>query len=232
MRTILVWLDTAAPLIALLIGLFAMRSGLLKKNALWLIYYLFTSFLLNGICNIISEFYLINNHFIYHTENILNFIFLSYFFSELKVFARYKNLVKTVMVTFVLMAITFKLVMQNLFSFDSFGFAVSSAVFTMYSFGYYRSLMIDQKGEDLLKLPDFWYVTGILFYYASCFLIFILYSHYAQPGINFGLLWWFQNIMLSIMSLFLIKGFLCRASRTSPSLLLLPVVLFFCYAYS
>ncbi len=220
MRTLIVWLDTIAPMIGFVVGITSTRMSFGNKTKIWLLLYLLSSFLFNGVSNIVSEFFDMNNHVLYHSENLLNFIFLSLFFFHLPALQRYQQFIKFITILFVVAGITYKLVEVNYFIFDSSGFVWSSILFTLYALAFYNGLIQGQKGENLFKLPDFWMVTGVFFYYASCFFIFILYRHYTNLGItNTGMLWRFQNIMLSIMCIFIIKGFLCRASRTSPLLL-------------
>lgn len=220
MRTLIILLDTISPMISFIVGITLTRHVFGNKKLVWLLMYLLSSFLFNGISNVVSEIFDMNNHLLYHSENLLNFIFLSLFFWQLAALNRYQQFIKFITILFVVAGITYKLVEVNYFIFDSSGFVWSSVIFTLYSLAFYNGLIQGQRGENLFDLPDFWMVTGIFFYYASCFFIFILYRHYTNLGVtNIGMLWRYQNIMLTIMCIFIIKGFLCRASRTSPLLL-------------
>lgn len=220
MRTIMVWLDTIAPFLAMATGLYSAKTIPWKKHMVWIFGFVAAIFLVNGICNIVSEFFLINNHAIYHLGNLVNIVLLSLYFYHLPPVWQYKRIIASIAILSVAFNITYKLVQQNISVFDSFGFGLSSFVFTIYAMLFYIGLIQNQKGENLFTIPDFWFVTGIFFYYASCFFIFLLYQHYTRIGItNIGILWKFQNIMLSIMCVSITRGFLCRVSRTSLSLL-------------
>ena len=217
MRTLLVSLDTAGPLLALIAGVLLLKRPFNTKEIKWLLLYLLCGFLFNGAANIISEWYEVNNHILYHIENLLNFILLSAFFSRLPLFEKYRRVFIYVVLFFVLANFSYKVAAGNYHTFDSFGFAWCSIMFTVYSLWYYSEMLQSQKGESLFSIPSFWFVTGILIYYASCFFIFILYRHYTtMQNTAIGLLWRFQNVMLMIMSIFIVKGFVCQASHKSP----------------
>lgn len=220
MRTVMVWLDTLTPFLALATGIYASRTTYWKKQTTWLVGYVVAIFIVNAVGNILSEFFLLNNHAVYHVGNLLNMVMLSLYFFYLPAVGQFKRLVVSLAILTIVLNISYKLIQQNFYIFDSFGFGLSSFVFTIYAMLFYIGLIQNQKGENLFTLPDFWMVTGIFFYYASCFFIFLLYQHYTRLGVtNIGILWKFQNIMLSIMCITIIKGFLCRVSRTTLSLL-------------
>jgi hypothetical protein len=220
MRTFLVSLDMTAPLLALIAGLFLLKNFLFKSSSGWLVWYLLSCLLFNAAANIISEMYEVNNHILYHIENQLNFIFLSIYFCSLPLLAKFKRFIISTTILFTIVNISYKIIAANYDVFDSPGFALSSIFFSIYCLCYYAALLQAQKGEDLFAMPAFWFVTGILVYYACCFFIFILYRFYTMQGnSNIGILWYFQNVMLAIMSIFIAKGFVCQASYKSPILL-------------
>ena len=217
MREFFVSLDTISPLLAFLAGILLFRNAFMPREIKWLQLYLLCSFLFNGAGNVLSEFYEINNHFLYHIQNQLNLIILSFYFIQLPLLAKHSLVIILTGILFTIANVSWKLSSGNYTIFDSFGFAWSSVIFTIYCLLYYAALLHSQKGENLFSIPTFWFVTGILIYYACCFFIFILYRHYSMLG-NTGLLWRFQNVMLMIMSIFIAKGFVCQASHKSPSL--------------
>ena len=80
MRTLIILLDTISPMISFIVGITLTRHVFGNKKLVWLLMYLLSSFLFNGISNVVSEFFDMNNHVLYHSANLLNFIFLSLFF--------------------------------------------------------------------------------------------------------------------------------------------------------
>ena len=220
MSEFLVWLDTIAPLVALFILCVFYRNHNFPPHFRWLIAFLACMAIINGLGNVLMNFFEANNHIYYHFGNQLNFVFVTFFFANLSILKRYKRYFILVLVLFTITNAIYKIRTGNYHVFDSLGFGTCSIAFTLASLMFYASLLQQQEKEELFKMPSFWLVTGILLYYACCFFVFLVYRHFTLLEVaEIGRLWRFQNCMLAIMSIFIVKGFQCQASRRSPRLL-------------
>jgi len=213
----MVWLDTTAPLAALFIFFVFFRNKDFPQHLGWLIVFLLCTAIINGIGNVLMNFFEANNHIYYHIGNQLNFVFVTSYFANLTVLKKYKRSFYLAIVLFTVINALYKVISANYHVFDSFGFGSCSVAFTLFSLMFYAGLLQQQEKEDLFKMPSFWLVTGILLYYACCFFVFLVYRHFTLLQVaDIGKMWRFQNFMLAIMTIFIVKGFQCQASRRSP----------------
>ncbi|NVK84942.1 MAG: hypothetical protein HWE21_11520 [Cytophagia bacterium] len=71
---------------------------------------------------------------------------------------------------------------QNLRLIPTNGIFVISGVFIFWGFSYFYSLLKQSQFKSLEKEPVFWFTTGVLMYYSSTVLIFLLVYNYLEQG--------------------------------------------------
>lgn len=211
MMKILIWLDVLAPALILITILYYFKLLQVHNEILWLLCFALLNFVVNLIGDIYSEVLQKNNHLFFHIENIGNFIILSQFF---KFQLKKKYFINALLLSFIILNLFYTILNRSLYRFDLFGFLGCSLVFTTYSLIYYYRLIIAPADPDLKKLSSFWYVTAFFIYYTTCNFIFLVYPYFSDKQENYhGGLWQFNNIMLLLMSVLLIKGVLCQAHQ-------------------
>jgi hypothetical protein len=80
---------------------------------------------------------------------------------------------------------------------------------------FFRELFARPEPVDLLKEPSFWLVTGMFFYLATIFPLFLTRSWLHSHGL-FKVaqsLYSINNFALSVTYLLFIKGFTCRTRK-------------------
>lgn len=210
-KIFLVWLDCIAPALILIAIIYYFKILRLSSETIWLLYFAGLNFVINFVGDIYSEVLEKNNHLFFHIENIGNIIILSQFF---KYQLKKKYLINALLFSFLALDLIYIIVNQSFYRFDLFGFFGCSLVFTAYSLMFYHGLIIAPADLNLKRLSSFWYVTAFFIYYTTCNFIFLVYPHFSKKQENYhGGLWQFNNIMLLLMSILLIKGVLCQAHQ-------------------
>lgn len=71
---------------------------------------------------------------------------------------------------------------QSLWVVPTNGIFVISGIFIFWGFSYFYSLLRQTQFKSLEKEPVFWFTTGVLMYYSSTVLIFLLVYNYLEQG--------------------------------------------------
>ena len=86
--------------------------------------------------------------------------------------------------------------------------ATEAAIMLFYCLQYYIFLMLEERTMPLTKQPGFWIVTGLTFYVATSFFIFLFYSHLVNEDWKFAVdIWDVHNIVFIILCIFIAKQF-------------------------
>lgn len=193
---------------ALLIPLAFLSRG--KIIPLWLKpirIYVVAAFLINIAATLIQKYKVIwgfhpgdffwSNNFLYNIHSIIRFLLFSWFFILLN--QRFMHRVKWVLpYIFILFIFINFIVFENLFSRNMLSsrlLATEAALLLFYCLQYYIFLMIEDKSIPLKKQPGFWIVTGLSFYVATSFFIFLFYNYLIEQNIEFAVdIWDVHNI--------------------------------------
>lgn len=71
---------------------------------------------------------------------------------------------------------------QSLWVVPTNGIFVISGIFIFWGFSYFYSLLRQTQFKSLEREPVFWFTTGVLMYYSSTVLIFLLVYNYLEQG--------------------------------------------------
>ncbi len=211
LKSILVWLDVLAPAFILIAIIKYYRFQCFSAQIKWLFYFACLNFGINTIGDIYSEVLQRNNHLFFHIENFGNFFILSQFF---KIHFKKKYFINAVLIGFTALNIFYTTLNCSYHRFDIFGYMGSALIFSVYSLLYYHKLIKSPVNVDLKTYAPFWFITAFFIYYATCNFIFLVYPYFSSKKETYhGGLWQFNNVMLLLMSVLLIKGILCQVYR-------------------
>lgn len=156
-----------------------------------------------------------NNLWMYHLYAVASFILTSLYFIFISPDLKLKRVIRIVIILFIIFSVINILLWQGLNEFDSNGFTIASFVFIIYSILYYYGQL--RKAEVLFieRLPNFWIVTGIFFYYAGCFFLFLVYYDIGTKRFRDlplpGGTWTIQQIMFIVLMIcFSVGILLCK----------------------
>jgi hypothetical protein len=109
----------------------------------------------------------------------------------------------------------------GLLRFHSLSNSILSVSMVIFSFRYY-SLLLGEKGYfNLKKMPEFWWVSGSLFYYfgsTSCNLFFELLSHQNSAFFKFPVRYYIFNVIIIILYSCWSYAFICRYKQRKLSI--------------
>jgi len=209
--SILSYLDIVPPILLLLVELISPRVTFRSD---YILLFVITEALLNSSAMLLYRLFRIPNLFIYNVNIIVSFLILSAFFWCILHFSRKKLFFTVATVFFVIFIIFNSLKLENFITdFNSNTYGLASFILVTYCFIYYLD-KLKHPTKSITNSRDFWYVTGLLTYYASCFFIFISYNSLTNSNNrHITSLWPIHNILFLIMCVYFYKGMLCN--RTS-----------------
>ncbi len=129
-----------------------------------------------------------SNNFIYNIHSIIRLLLFSYFFILLR--QRFMHRVKAMLpfVFIILTCINF-IFFEDFFNHNMFSnrlLATEAAILLFYCLQYYIYLTIEDRNTPLKKQDGFWIVTGLSFFVASSFFIFLFYTYLTQENLLFA----------------------------------------------
>jgi hypothetical protein len=210
------FLDTIPPVTLVLYALISSKAGW-RDFIFW---FLLLQAGLNTAANILEHFYDMNNLYLYHVNCILSFLLISGYFIGILTYSYAKPLLLTVMGLFLIFAVVNILFWEGLDNFNSNTYSVASFFIVAYCLLYYYQKLTNPATMSIFESRDFYYVTGLLTYFTSCFFIFVSYRKLTQEDVsNLGLLWMIHNVVFLIMCIYFLIGFLCKPSPQRYNLL-------------
>lgn len=199
------YLDSISPLL-LVLYLLLSRTRMEKRD--YLFWFLLAQTLINGYAIILDQLLDRPNLYLYHANCALSFLILSAYFRHILTFGRAKSIVFSILFLFSLFFIVNLLLWEDLSTFNSNSFGLASLILVAYCFLYYLENLIYPKPFLITKTRNFWFVTGILTYYASSFFIFITYRSLTEQEIkDIGILWQIHNVVFLVLCVYLLIGY-------------------------
>jgi hypothetical protein len=108
------------------------------------------------------------------------------------------------------------LLQEDLGAFSNIAVALESIIIIIPCLTYFRELFTRAEPVDLLREPSFWLVTGIFFYLATIFPLYMTRSYLISHGL-IGVsksLSSINNFALSITYLLFIRSYTCRIKKS------------------
>lgn len=204
-RFIIDWAEVIAPLIALPFVLYRKNIPAYLKPVKA---YVIIALLLNLVATMIWKRqylglpelpkYLQSNNFIYNIRSIASLLLFSRFFILLN--QRFLHRVKAALpfLFAILVAANF-VFFEDFFNYNMFSnrlLATEAAFLLFYCLQYFIYLTIEDRTTSLKKQPGIWIVTGLTFYVAASFFIFLFYIYLTQEDWKFAVdIWDVHNIV-------------------------------------
>lgn len=217
MKQVIDNLDSISPLIVLL---YVLSFRKLRGDNIFVFYYVLMQFLLNlfsSIKSFINPTY--NNIWIYQLNALLSLIILTIFFQKTNPYA--KNVYAKAMNLLFIILVCSIICYEKQDAFNSISYSSVSIIITFFCLYYYWYLMKETPTQSLRQNPIFFFVTGLLIYYSTNILTFATYHTLTIDNVatnSIAILWKFHNFMLTVLCIFLLKGFACiTSSKTPPS---------------
>ncbi|MGV3585936.1 MAG: hypothetical protein ACO1OF_02945 [Adhaeribacter sp.] len=208
------YLDVVPPFLLIV---FALANPQISVRRDYIFWYLVVQTLLNTISMIIYQVFDGSNLVIYNTNCVITFLLLSGYFASILQFKDTKKVIIGVAVLFLVVLIFNALKFEHIVDqFNSNMYGLAAFIVVVYCFLYYLQNLLNPT-KDIVKTVDFWYVTGLLTYYASSFFIFITFNYLMQSNSQYNtgikILWPIHNILFLVMCGYLFKGMLCKRSQ-------------------
>lgn len=208
------YLDVVPPFLLIV---FALASSYVTFRRDYIFWYLVVQTLLNTISMIIYEVFDGSNLIIYNTNCVITFLLLSGYFASLLQFTDTKKVITGVSVLFLVVLFFNALKFEHIVDqFNSNMYGLAAFILVVYCFLFYLQNLLNPT-KDIVQTVDFWYVTGLLTYYASSFFIFITFNYLMQSNSQYNtgikILWPIHNILFLVMCGYLFKGMLCKRSQ-------------------
>ncbi len=185
-----------------------------------LFYYVLMQAILNFTASIIVDvFFKTNNIWLYQLNCFLSFVILFSFFKKF-IFFRVSNLAINIFAAVFMCFLAIIIFFESQNAFNSLSYTTVSIAITFLCLNYYWFLISKMPTESILKNPFFFIVTGLLIYYSSNILVFASYRFLTIEHVqtkSFWILWKFHNFMLTLMCIFILKGFTCVTSPKTRS---------------
>lgn len=107
------------------------------------------------------------------------------------------------------------LIGKGIYQFNDLAVFFESVIIVFLCLVFFRELFTRPEPIDLLRDPSFWLVTGIFFYVATIFPLFLTASYLRTHGLEKinRTLYSINNFAISITYLIFIKGYTCRTKR-------------------
>ncbi|WP_338870970.1 hypothetical protein WBJ53_24165 [Spirosoma sp. SC4-14] len=167
----------------------------------------------NGYANLLNEL-MFDNLFVYSLNFSWSYFVLSLYFAKLYSSTTLRVIILSIVMIFQIYSLNHVQPATIQATFDSISFGLIGLLITIYGLLYYAKQLGNQPKENILYVPDFWFVNGIFTYYASNFFIFLTFNtlinrHYADISI----IWRIHNVVFLVMCIYFFIGFQCRSSQ-------------------
>jgi hypothetical protein len=202
------YLDTVPPLLLLIMAFATVREP--RRD--YIVYFLGGQCLFNGYANLLNELEK-DNLFAYSLNFSWAYFILSLYFAKIYS-SRFLGLILlSAVVLYQLHSLTTLQPFNTTATFNSLSFGTISLLITLYCLIYYTRQLSKQPTENILRVRDFWYITGIFTYYTSNFFIFLTYSTLIGQNLaNIGIIWKIHNVVFLLMCLYFFVGLQCKTS--------------------
>lgn len=204
-RLLIDWAEVIGPLLAIPFVILAKNIPAYLKPVRA---YVILAFFINLLATLIWKYkikmgfqegdFFWSNNFLYNIRSLVSFYCFSRFFILLQ--QRFLHRVKALLpaLFFLLAAVNF-IFFEDFFNRNMFSnrlLATEAAFLLFYCLQYYIYLTVEDRTTPLHRQPGFWIVTGLTFYVAASFFIFLFYMYLTQEDLNFAVdIWDVHNIV-------------------------------------
>lgn len=204
--------DWTLIVISSLFVLFPLFVGIVRYNiltsSLKIIFYYIIASTLVEIVAWITIYYHQTNHWLSNISNIIEFAFLSYYFTKIFTVLKLNSFIKNFSVTilFVIIFLTF-IDYKNINHYNSIAYIITCFVLMAYTMIHFYELLNSLSVPKLSYYSHFWISVAILLFFSGCFFV-NLFSEIVLFGNDKSTnqLWLIYHFSLIIYRIFLAIG--------------------------
>jgi len=198
------YLDGLAPLLPLFYIM--VQNSVVRKELAFLLLYLLSLFLFNTLADGLS-FYTFSNYFVYHIELPVSFFFLLKFLKRNKQQIFYTEHFYKAGLFIIVLFIANSFLWEKINLFNSLSYSVCSFYILIVCLNYFWFKFNSDDKDDILTLPNFWFIAGLFIYHSSSFIVFFTYKIFIQTNDQLAWITWnFQSLMLLMMCVLIVIG--------------------------
>ena len=198
-------LDALAPLIPIFYIVKYKKEGLLKE-LFSLFLYLLSLFYFNEVADILS-YWPTPNYWVYHINLLYTFFALLFFLKYLGKRIFYNIIFFHSGIGLIFLFIINTILFEKIATFNSISYSIASIYILIICLKYFWLKVKSNNSNDILKEPEFWFISALFIYYCSSVIVFFSYKFFIKTNDQMaGITWKFQSVMLVIMCILLTKG--------------------------
>jgi hypothetical protein len=171
-------LNHVSPILPLGIYLLRNKGRLLSNQAL--LFYLVATFIYELITTFTEHFKILDHHIV-NTYIVLEFVLLAFFYKKLFLNNSKKQIVNTAIVLFLIVVAYLFVYKLDYLKINETVKTTSALLMIGFSILYFVQLLQNFEAKSLLNNTNFWFVTGVFFYFCATF-VFSMYSRQATWG--------------------------------------------------
>lgn len=173
-------LDVIAPLLLLVF--------VRKYNKITLL--VFVQWVLNMIAFIMAKYHVHSNILVYQINICVSVLLVELFFKR-----KYLFLIPLCIIIF-----------EGTNTFNTLSWCGGSLIIIFYCIQYFISKIKNYSTKRLIDDSEFWYASGLLFYYLGTFTIFLVYSFRTVMNLDITRLWELNNVLYLLMCVYFFIG--------------------------
>lgn len=209
LEKLLKYADTIGSIIPLVAAFVVFSKKGIPSQMVPMAWYLFLSFVVYCITNILADRG-INNLLFYNVFSVIELVFILEFFRKIIQNSKIKKFITPISILFTAFLILNMTFFEGPDSFNSNAIAIEFTLIIIFSFVFYYEFSNTDAIVFFSKNPIVWIVSGFFIYFSACILTFALYKYAATADREFTLdFWLFQVVMYLLRNIFITKGILC-----------------------
>lgn len=204
--------DWTLIIISSLLILFPLSIGMIRysilKSSLKVIFYYIMVSALAEMIGWITIYYHQTNHWLINISNIMEYAFLSYYFTRIFTVSKVNTFIKyfSTIILLVITLLTF-IDYKNINHYNSTAYIITCLVLMTYAMIHFYELLNSLNVPNLSYYSHFWINVGVLLYFSGCFFV-NLFSEIVLFGNDKSInqLWLIYHFFLIIYRIFLAIG--------------------------
>jgi hypothetical protein len=191
----------------------ASRFRKLPDYAKWILYYLVFAATVNTTVTILT-WNRVPNLWLLHIYTALESFLLLYYFKLIVLNKTTKSVIRILLLAFPLFCIINFLFLQSLYNFNTYTRPVEAIILVALCSIYWWQENEEDSEKPWGNIPNNWFVTGIMLYFAGAFFMFLLANYFITPEAIKkvkNIVWDTHATLVLIMYLLMALGFIkCR----------------------
>lgn len=174
--------------------------------------------IVSGIVDIFGAIFLqrgLSTAVLSNTQDVLQFLLLTWFYLELLCFKKLKNLVYLGVIVYLVALIATTLFVQDFFHNQTLMWSVSGGIIIIFSAAYFMQALSVRPTQQILSYPPIWINFAVFFYFGFNLYLFVFGDHIlANASREVATVYWsfhnfnniIKNVLLGIGLSFVVRG--------------------------